>query len=711
MQRVVEVFPDIQRDFVLQKIRDPSNQLNLNDVEIDGPTKIISQILEGGGEYPKALSTTIEPPLQSTPADETGVTVSYNKNQPKDALYLKEAVIVLAQHFTHVPTHAIFKIVHQKKSVFASYVHLQEAERGYYSRSQRPYIRHRQPRANLEKKYARGSHEQRDEGRYAQMVNELQAARQYVAREEIKATKQKAKEEAEVTNLAVHKASGSLIECQCCFDDEIPMNRSVSCESASDMHFFCHDCVSRLADNQIGAMKYEMLCMDGSGCKSSLSVEGVAQAVSIKTVDKLAFNQQQAEIAAAGIDGLEQCPFCDFKAICEPVEQDRIFNCQNPDCGRATCRRCNQDAHCPKSCDEVKADKGLDARHRVEEARSNRVMRKCPKCSVKIIKELGCNKMICTSCRSIMCYACNADITQGKEGGYEHFNKSGSKCKLYDEPGVDRHDAEADEAEKEAIKKAKAEDAGLDEKQLQIETGPGLKKVKPVPQAQPGYPHVRFEPLAGVRGLLGAARPMPGAYMNGVEPGRNIFGDLYADVHARVARQHQLNAAHLAQQQQGRVALLGQQQQRAFRDHMLDVERRINEAQVNVGMANRQVRGVGARAGRPPIQLPDPPRLARAALNATNLAAAAAQHALLRQPAPQNGQQRNLGHMAPAPHFDFAINRAVNPAGPAANPNQGIDFNLDYAFNAVPYPNHLDMDFNDDFPPFFGGFGQQPPQP
>ena len=702
LQRVLEVFPDIQRDFVLQKLRGPSNQLNFNDVEIDEPTRIISQILEADG-YPKAPLIPVRPPLQPPPADETGATVSYNKNQPKDALYLKEAVIILAQHFTHVPTHAVFKIVHQNRAVFTSYIYLHEAERDYYSKPQRPYIRHRQPRINLEKKYARGPHEQRDEQRYAQMVNELQAAKQHVVREEIKVTKQKVNEEAEATNLAVHRASGSLIECQCCFDDEIPMNRSVGCESASDMHFFCHGCVSRLADNQIGAMKYEMLCMDGSGCKASLSVEGVAQAVSIKTLDKLAFNQQQAEIAAAGIEGLEQCPFCDFKAICEPVEQDRIFNCQNPDCGRATCRRCNQDAHCPRTCEEVKAGKGLDARHRIEEARSNRVMRKCPKCSVKIIKELGCNKMICTSCRSIMCYACNADITKGKEGGYEHFNKPGSKCKLYDEPGVDRHDAEADEAEKEAIKSAKAEDAELDEKQLQIETGPGQKKAKPGRQAQPGFPQVHFEHLARARDLVGGMRPLPAAYMNGIAPGEDFVRHAYADLHARIARQQQQTAAQLAQQQRALQAQIADAQREA---------QHIAHGRPHVRLANGEARRPAPVARFPPQHHQNPAGLTHA-LNATNLgAAAAAQHALLRRPAPQNGQKPNLGHMAPAPHFDSAINRTVNPAGRAANPNHGMDFNnFGQVVYPAPIPNYLDNEFNDNFTHLYGGFGQQHLQP
>ena len=656
IQRVVDVFPDIQLDFVLQKIRDPSTQLNFNDEEIDEhvvPARIIAQVLEMDN-YPKATLSASGQSLKSAPTDETGVTVLYNKNNSKDATYLKEAIIILAQQFEHVPTHFISKIVHENRALFASFIYLQEAERDYYTKPHRRYIRHRQARANLEKKYARLPHEQRNEEKYAQIVNELQAAKQHVAREEMKASKQKEKEEAEATNLAIHKASGSLIECQCCFDDEIPMNRAIGCQADEDIHFFCYDCVTRLAENQIGMMKWEMLCMDGSGCKASLSAGGIAQAVSTKTFDKLAFNQQQAEIAAAGIEGLEQCPYCDFKGICEPVELDRVFNCQNPDCGRATCRLCKLDAHVPKSCEEMKADKKLDARHRIEEARSDKVMRKCPKCAVPIIKELGCNKMICTNCRCIICYECKADISKGKEGGYEHFNKSGSKCKLYDTPGVDRHEVEADEAEKEAIKKATAEDAELDEKQLQIETG-RKKKPKTVQQPPPGLAQQAPDPLL-MQHLLAQGRvhvPRLADYYDGALQGAGA-------------------QAQMAQQQQGLAARMADAQRRMNEAHeaqarqMADMQRRVNEAHANAQAIHQQManRNQGGLHGRPQQQAQ--PR--NGALQPNNPAPAAGHQAQGNWPG-QNNDYLAFGYPPPG-YYNLGFDA---PQAPAAGLNQDFE--------------------------------------
>ena len=265
------------------------------------------------------------------------------------------------------------------------------------------------------------------------------------------------------------------MECQCCFDER-PINRAVPCEG-EEAHFFCNDCVKRQAESQIGAMKYEMRCMDTSGCKAELSTEAVAQTVPLQLYDKLTFNQQQAEISSAGIEGLEMCPFCDFKAICEPVEVDSVFDCQNPDCGLVTCRKCKERSHLPKTCEEVKKDKGLGARHKIEEARSEAMMRTCPKCKVKLIKEYGCNKMICTNCRAIMCYICQKDISgTGKEQGYDHFHRAGATCALHDTTGVDRHEAEADAAETAAIAEAKAEYEDIDERALQIETGKNKRR-------------------------------------------------------------------------------------------------------------------------------------------------------------------------------------------------------------------------------------------
>ena len=467
---VLQVFPQISRKYVW-KLYSKRLVSRLDDhdhmvFEFPDAGEIIANIAEMES-YPKQIDEDRQE-KEAEELDETGATIEFNKNTFKDMVYRREAVILLARFFDHVPTHHIYKTYNENLSVFETYVSLTTSEANYYTLVPRPYSRSRAPRTQLEKKYFLHRLDRRDPHSYIELVNEFQAARQHVERERLKAEAVERFEAVEADNLANQKAEGAIVQCKCCFEDEIPLNRAVGCGGA-EVHFFCFSCVRQLANTQVGMMKHEMACMDESGCSVPLSIEGIGKAVTIKIVDKLAFYQQQAEIMAANIEGLEQCPFCEFKAICEPIEVETVFFCQNPDCGRPSCRKCHENTHLPRTCQEAKADRGLSARHQVEEARSEAMMRPCPKCGVKIVKEYGCNKMICTKCGCLICYVCKQDISSGREGGYEHFNRVGSKCKLYDNEGPDRHQEEADEAEREAIKRVRTENQDVEEDTLRVD--------------------------------------------------------------------------------------------------------------------------------------------------------------------------------------------------------------------------------------------------
>lgn len=484
LSAVLEVIPDAQRQFVLDKImKSPwrkgkvRNTTTLTHSDLVIPQTIISELLELGS-YPKQPKATKS---EALPDDGTGKTIAWNKDIPKDPMYFKEAVILLAKVFDHTPTYYIHKMVHDKKSLFDTFVHLDEQDTKFHQISPRPYARLRLPRVVIEKKYQLTPREQRNPHQYAQQINELQAAKQYCAREAHKGNVAKEKEKAEQVNAREHKAIGAITTCGCCFEETVPLNRIVICD-ADPAHSFCFTCVSGLAESQVGLMKYEMKCMDATNCKASLSWSAIAKAIDIKTFDRLEFNKQQAEIMAAGLEGLEQCPFCDFKAICDTVDVNPVFACQNPECQVVSCRKCHLESHLPKTCEEHKKENDLTARHRVEEARSDAVMRTCPKCKVKIIKEDGCNKMVCSTCRTFMCYECQEDLSKLGPNVYNHFNKPGAKCSLYDRVGVDRHEVEADDAEREAIRKAKEEDSSIDETRLRVETG------KPKPTALDLHP-------------------------------------------------------------------------------------------------------------------------------------------------------------------------------------------------------------------------------
>lgn len=69
----------------------------------------------------------------------------------------------------------------------------------------------------------------------------------------------------------------------------------------------------------------------------------------------------------------------------------------------------------------------LSAKHVVEEAMSNALIRKCNKCKNPFLKESGCNKMKCM-CGNTQCFVCSSDVTD-----YTHFTEmgEGEKCPLY----------------------------------------------------------------------------------------------------------------------------------------------------------------------------------------------------------------------------------------------------------------------------------------
>jgi len=403
LTKILEILPDVDHDYVLERIRTQYESWSFGGEQIEvlpDISTIVAELLEMD-DYPRAKK--LKELGQDSFENETGKTIKWNKDHRNHQDYQKDAIILLASQFDYIPTHFIYKTILEKRTIWNAYLHLEHLDTTYFQRIVKPYTRSRRPRIHLEKKYQRFL-PYHDSEYYPSLVTELQAARQHVARDVLRRSHDQAKLDAEKENLEEQKAQGLIIECQCCFDDEIPMNRSVSCMASFGGHSFCFECIERLANSQIGLMQHKMLCMDGSGCQEKLDTDGIGRAVPIKSFNRLLFNEQQNEIAAANIEGLEQCPFCDFKAICEPIEEDPIFSCQNPDCFRVTCRKCHETSHMPRSCDDVKKDRGLSARHKIEEARSEAMMRPCPQCKKKLIKEMGCNKMVCIkrTCREFM---------------------------------------------------------------------------------------------------------------------------------------------------------------------------------------------------------------------------------------------------------------------------------------------------------------------
>ncbi|KAI1804948.1 hypothetical protein F4811DRAFT_250097 [Daldinia bambusicola] len=292
-------------------------------------------------------------------------------------------------------------------------------------------------------------------------IAELRAARELKSLKDAEAARETEEEE----NFAHAKLTGEVLECGCCFD-EYALNRMVHCDG-HDIHWFCRNCMKLQAETNVGLSKYEISCMSVDGCEAGFSADQKKLFLDKKLRVALERLEQEAMLRMAGIENLETCPFCPYAAECPPIEVDKEFTCVNPGCEKVSCRLCHKETHIPKTCAEASRDHGLDARHVLEEAMSEALIRNCNNCKTPYLKVNGCNKVYCTKCSTMQCYVCRQTIT-----GYAHFDdarrggKSG-QCPLFDKT-EERHEQEVQQAEEKARLKMLQDNADITEEVLQI---------------------------------------------------------------------------------------------------------------------------------------------------------------------------------------------------------------------------------------------------
>ncbi|KAG2134049.1 uncharacterized protein EDB93DRAFT_1173254 [Suillus bovinus] len=412
------------------------------------------------------------------------------------------------------------------------------------------------------------------------------------------------------------------IECGCCFSS-YPFDKMIQCPEA---HLFCKSCMSSYASNLLGEHNPNIVCMDQSGCKLLFPQSELERFLTPKLLELYHRVRQHKDIEAAGLENLEECPFCDYKCVIEN-EMEKLFRCENVDCGAVSCRECKKPDHLPKSCKEVESDKHLNVQHIVEEAMTRALMRNCPKCQKAFIKEHGCNKMTCPNCRTVSCYICRKVID-----GYEHFGKpppqvgqvDKSKCLLWD-PVEQRHANEVQEAVKKTMEELKRDHPDLDESNIKIDL-PIAGPAQPVPNMHPpplinaawGLPA-----LPNALGLVPHAHPAPNAY--GLAPnayGVPAYGLPHVDfagnmlnVQAQHAQQRMLEAQQVHQRMAlaQRVQARAQLQERMVRAQLaqVDLMRQIEfrDAQIRRQAALREDFRLIAGAERDRHAMHMPPRL------------------------------------------------------------------------------------------------------
>ncbi|KAI0691586.1 hypothetical protein C8Q76DRAFT_634530 [Earliella scabrosa] len=436
------------------------------------------------------------------------------------------AIEQLESDFADIPTAHIRQTFVSHNALYApTYLALQEQQASHAP----PY-----------KKMARGR--TKGKGKRVQRHDpELEKEMQWIQE---KREEEDAKRAAEIAEeLRVQEEGG--IECGCCFS-EYPFEKMVQCPEA---HLFCTTCMITYAETKLGEHDARISCMDQSGCKLLFPDSELRRFLTPKLLELYERVKQRKEIEAAGLEGLEECPFCEYKVVIEN-EQERLFRCENEACGAVTCRKCKKLDHLPKSCQEVEDDKKLDVRHAIEEAMTRALMRNCPKCQKAFVKEMGCNKMTCPNCGTLSCYICRKVIV-----GYDHFNNppgqggrsNSKKCPLWDASVEGRHSDEVTAAAKKALEEYKRAHPELDEKEIAVDLPPPAAGPSRGTAAE-AFQHVRV-PVAPLP--LHQFHPVAGPANNRVERIRDWRDDM-VEALGRV-RAAEMHLPHHHQQAMGPV--------------------------------------------------------------------------------------------------------------------------------------------------------------
>ena len=108
-----------------------------------------------------------------------------------------------------------------------------------------------------------------------------------------------------------------------------------------EAHLFCTSCMVSYASTLLGEHNPNIVCMDQSGCKLLFPESELRRFLSPKLLELYERVKQRKDIEAAGLENLEECPFCEYKCVIDN-EMEKLFRCENAECGAVTCRTCKK---------------------------------------------------------------------------------------------------------------------------------------------------------------------------------------------------------------------------------------------------------------------------------------------------------------------------------------------------------------------------------
>ncbi|KAF0699866.1 Aste57867_9576 [Aphanomyces stellatus] len=222
--------------------------------------------------------------------------------------------------------------------------------------------------------------------------------------------------------------------CAICCEDETSQLVALGCK-----HFFCVDCWVPYLQIKIaeGPACITTTCPQ-HGCN-----ERVSDLIFQKLLPKENFAKYEKYLLRSFVDINKTVKWCPSPGCDKAISSSGGLTTVACVCGCLFCLRCGDEAHLPVSCDQLAL---WQEKCKNESETANWILantKKCPKCSVRIEKNQGCNHMTCRSCKYEFCWTCMDSWAHhnANTGGYY-------KCNRYD-PDAAQPDTDAARAKAE----------------------------------------------------------------------------------------------------------------------------------------------------------------------------------------------------------------------------------------------------------------------
>ncbi|PVH74461.1 hypothetical protein DL98DRAFT_499801 [Cadophora sp. DSE1049] len=164
-------------------------------------------------------------------------------------------------------------------------------------------------------------------------------------------------------------------------------------------HVYCRECFNAQVSTNDGTKA--VICAE-EYCRYTLEMQELKSILPHTTFESLRHTSFEAYVRAHSKD-FQHCLTPDCPQLYRPTDEGIAVLCTH--CLMSICTSCKVVYHDGMSCEEYK-DLSSEGTKAFERYKKETDTRECPKCSLAIQKDYGCNHMECANCKAHICWAC-----------------------------------------------------------------------------------------------------------------------------------------------------------------------------------------------------------------------------------------------------------------------------------------------------------------